>query len=77
MDDKQINKEFGAYLRKIRDSKGLNQCDIANRVGLSQSHYARIESGERACYLPLAIKICRALYIDINDFLEIIHNKTP
>ena len=77
MEDKQINKAFGAYLRKVRDSRGLNQGDVADRVGLSQSHYARLESGERACYLPLAIKICRVLNIDINDFLEVIQMKTP
>lgn len=77
MDDKQINKAFGAFLRRVRDMRGLNQGDVADRIGLSQSHYARIESGERACYFPLALKICDALHIDINIFLETIQKETP
>jgi predicted transcriptional regulator len=35
-------------LAEIRESSGLNQTDVANRLGVSQSRVSRIERGDTA-----------------------------
>ena len=43
---------FGTWLRKIRLQNNLSQVDIAEKIGIDQSTYCRIESGRieaKAC----------------------------
>lgn len=76
MEDKQYNIAFGAFVRDGREKRGLFQSDVADKVGISQSHYARIENGTRAISLSLAMKLCDQLNLDINDFSKQ-YTKTP
>lgn len=39
--------ELGAYLRHLRHEVGLSQALLANRAGLSERSYRRIEHGDR------------------------------
>ena len=68
MENKQIDVAFGNFLRQGREQRGLLQQDVADRVNLSQSYYARIESGQRSCYFSTALAICNYLNLDINEF---------
>lgn len=76
MESKQYNIAFGAFIRSGREMRGLYQSNVADKVGISQSHYAKIESGSRAASLLLAMKICDQLNLDINDFSSQ-YTKTP
>lgn len=78
MDDKHMNIVFGSFIKQGRERRGLDQQNVADGVGLSQSHYSRIENGTRGCYFQVAIKICDFLKLDINDFQRMVkENKTP
>lgn len=76
MESKQYNIAFGKFIRDGREMRGLHQADVADKVGISQPHYARIESGSRAVSLSLAMELCDRLNLDINDFSKQ-YTKTP
>lgn len=40
-------KEFGAYLRSLREEKGLGVNQLAKYIGISGAEISRIERGER------------------------------
>lgn len=46
-------------LRKARKVSLLTQTDVANRAGIDQSHYARIELGRWGCSPEVAAKLAR------------------
>ena len=62
--------EFGSFIREAREKKGLYQEDVAKLVGISRSHYAFIEAGQRRVFLDLAINICNTLDLDISEFID-------
>ena len=70
IDKEIIAEEFGTFIREARESKGLYQADVADKIGVSRSYYAFIEGGKREIYFTLAINICRVLDLDINDFIK-------
>lgn len=66
----KISTEFGTYIREARESKGLYQADVAEKIGVSRVYYTYIEAGKRDIYFTLAINICRVLDLDINEFMK-------
>ena len=66
----KISVEFGKFVRAERERKNLYQADVAEKLGVSRSYYAFIESGERDIYFTLALNVCRVLDLDLNDFLK-------
>ena len=59
-------------LLAIRKKKGLSGKELGARAGCSASHIWMIERGERLPSLPLALKICTILEVDLKDiFLEL------
>lgn len=65
-----IAKEFGAFIREARESKGIYQADIAEQLGVSRSYYTMIEAGNREIYFSLAVNICAVLDLNINEFMK-------
>jgi len=57
-------------LRKIRLQAGLNQSDLAAKLGKPQSFVSKYESGERRLDLPELRKICDALNIKLIDLVR-------
>jgi transcriptional regulator with XRE-family HTH domain len=43
---------FGPYVRELRERAGLKQKQIAERIGVSQSHYSAIEAKSHRGYIP-------------------------
>lgn len=70
IEKEKIAKEFGAFIREARESKGIYQADIAERLGVSRSYYTMIEAGNREIYFSLAINICAVLDLNINEFMK-------
>lgn len=54
-------------LAKVRSELNLSLRDLAKRSGVSWTHIAKIESGERTPTVPVAYAICRALGKSIYD----------
>lgn len=77
LDEKDCIVAFGEFVREGRDKKNLYQTEVAEMLGISQGYYCRIERGEREVPLTLALNLCSALGLDINDFIAMFNKKAP
>ena len=59
-------------IREFRKKKGLTQIDIADKICISQSAYAKIENGHTALDINRLIQIAKLLDVPIGDFLPCI-----
>ncbi|RAR51049.1 helix-turn-helix domain-containing protein [Flavobacterium lacus] len=58
-----------------RVKKKLTQNELAKKLKISQTHYARLERGERELSFKIFSKIVEILDIDSNQILSAVHNK--
>jgi transcriptional regulator with XRE-family HTH domain len=56
-------------IKRLRKSKGFSQDDMAERMHISQSAYARIENGESHSWAAHIEKLSEILEIKPEDFL--------
>ena len=70
IDTKDCHSMFGMYVRAARERKRLNQSDVAELLGISQSYLSYIEQGKREIDLALAFKFCDVLDLDMRDFVN-------
>ncbi len=61
--------DFGKYIKDAREGKQINQIEIAELLGMTQSYYSRIERGQREVDLVTAMRICRVLSLDMKTFI--------
>ncbi len=59
-------REFGARVRRIRQSRNMSQDDLAARCGLHRTYIGGIERGERNVGLKNIAKIAQALDVHIS-----------
>ena len=59
-----------AILRKTRREAGLNQAQLARRLGKPQSFVSKYESGERRIDLIELREICRELGVSLVDVVR-------
>jgi transcriptional regulator with XRE-family HTH domain len=52
---------LGTVLKDIRESAGLRQVELAERLGQPQSFISKYESGERRLDVVEAVAVCEAL----------------
>ena len=50
-------KDFGLRLRKLRQACGLTQEEFCDVIGISDTHYRKIEAGTRTGSLELIVEI--------------------
>jgi transcriptional regulator with XRE-family HTH domain len=62
--------QFGTNLRKAREKLGMTQEDLANELGFSQAHIARVESGMLNTSISHAFAFANALKIPIASLFE-------
>ena len=62
--------DFGKWIREERERQDLSQDEVGEMIGLHQTYYSRIESAKRVVDLDTAVKICKALRLDLSDFLK-------
>lgn len=70
IDTNECHVQFGKFIREARERRGLYQSELAEKVGIVQSYLSRLERGERDIDLALALKLCDALSLDIQDFIK-------
>jgi len=66
---KDINKEVGFNIRKIREEKGLTQEKLAALADLHRAYVGQIERGEKNIGLKNLERIAKALKVNIKDLL--------
>lgn len=52
---------YGRLLRRLRESKGRSQADVAKAVAISPAHLARLEAEQRGLYVEDFVSIAEAL----------------
>jgi transcriptional regulator with XRE-family HTH domain len=68
--------EFGAYLKAIRESKGIPQRIVAHRLNIDTSTLSKIELGERPVIIGMIKGLSEILEIDFKELqIKFISNK--
>jgi transcriptional regulator with XRE-family HTH domain len=63
-----VSTSWGTYVRTERQRRGINQDDLADRIGVDRKTVMRIETGEtKRVDLALLIEICEALEVRPSD----------
>ena len=68
-------KCFGARMKEIRESRGLNQEQLAELVNMESRHISRIETGKSFTTIENIVKIAEALKVDVNNFFDFTHKQ--
>ncbi len=63
-------KTFGDNMKRIRESKGASQADIAEAVGVSQSNIAKLEKEGGSPRVGTAMAIADHLGVKLSDLAE-------
>ena len=63
-------KNIGKRMKLIRARLGMTQSGMANQIGISLSHYSKLEIGIGGMSRSLAFTICKIFDIDRDWFLE-------
>ena len=64
-------------LREARESAGLTQADMAERLGLSQSQVSKCERGERRVDVIELREWCKAIGIGLPTFIRNLERHLP
>jgi transcriptional regulator with XRE-family HTH domain len=68
--DEKVIKAFGINLKKIRESKGLTQEDLAEKANVAVSTVGRIETGSFNSTISTVAILAKALNIDKKELLN-------
>jgi len=69
-EDLEAEARVRAHLRQKMQERGINQGELARRVGSSEGNMSRLLRGERGFGLGLVLRICRALEVTPTRLLE-------
>lgn len=60
------------YLKELREEKDLTQVELAEKLGMGQNSYSRIENGLRqeSIKLDLLTKLSQALDVDLEALIQ-------
>lgn len=61
---------IGENLKRFRENKGLTQCELAEKVGVSQSMINQIERGTKSISVPLAGEISVILDFSLDELYK-------
>lgn len=70
-------KEVGYRIRKIRESKDLNQQNMADKLEITAGAYAKIERGETDPSITRLFQIAGILKVDITSLIQDAPAKVP
>ncbi len=70
LDNSECLCDFGEWIRSERERKELSQAEVGEMVGLHQTYYGKIELAKREVDLVTAMAICKALGLDLSDFIK-------
>ena len=68
-------KCFGARIKEIRESKGINQEQLAEMVNMESRHISRIETGKSFTTMENIVKIAKALNVNISVLFDFKHKQ--
>lgn len=71
MDKKNVLKQIGKNIQKVRIEKGYTQETFSELMGVSWSYIAKIESGILNLSVGKIFELSKYLDVDVNQLLEI------
>lgn len=60
-------ESFGEYIRRLRTEKGLNQTELAAKVGLDSGGLSKIENGKKGLKEDKLALFAKALGVQLED----------
>ena len=74
---KELNREVGDLIKKIRNEKNILTEQFASRLNVSQPYVVQLEKGDVGISLNKFILICNALEIEPKEILDqfLLHSK--
>ncbi|MDR1732040.1 MAG: helix-turn-helix domain-containing protein [Synergistaceae bacterium] len=66
-------QSIGANIKARRRALGLNQDDLADKLGLTQANISRIEGSPKGPSGEMLLAIATALGCDVNDLLGVVN----
>lgn len=70
-----MNVVIGNKLKVLRKNKNMSQEEVADYLHISQSAYARMESGESHSWANHILKICKIFAINPEELLKVENSK--
>lgn len=70
IDNNECLCDFGEWIRKERERRGMSQEEVAHILGVHRTYYGKIELAKREVDFVTAIQIARALKLDLSDFIK-------
>ncbi|MGE4277587.1 MAG: helix-turn-helix domain-containing protein [Lawsonibacter sp.] len=68
---------MGSRLRDLREDADLNQTQIVNYLGMSQTGYSKYETGENDIPTQVLIKLAQYYKTSVDYILGISENRNP
>lgn len=65
----EIKKVISRNLKNLRESKGIDQVELARRAGMSVTQYNPYETGKKEPKASQIIRLAEALGVTPNDIL--------
>lgn len=66
----EIRIEFGRYMQREREAKGLKQKYVADKMGITTTQLSRIETGKSGTERDTVIVWAKTVGVDVNDALR-------
>jgi len=70
-DKKEVLEKFGAYVRQIRNDKGITMLEVEVATGISEGSISKIENGKKNPALTTIIKLAKGLSVAPSDLLSL------
>src|ERR1700710_3204954 len=67
---KNTHAHMGTRLRELRTTRGLQQGEVARRLGVSPAYLSLIEKDKRAVQLPLLFKALELYGVGMEEFMQ-------
>lgn len=67
---KNISKQLGANIKRIRTEKGMTQGDIVRALDLDRGYVSSLENGKRNPTLAMIERIAGALGVSSDELLK-------
>lgn len=70
MDELEFKKLLGARIKELRIKKGLNQSDLAEKVGIVERNLSKIECGDIFVKVKTLTNLISALEVKPNELFD-------
>lgn len=68
---------LGAYLRKVRQSRGVTQEQLAREIGVSRMTVTNIELGKHNVFFHTVMQMCLAIGVDPAEVVTVLIRENP